>query len=176
MRLRRVLVLGGVRSGKSSFAERLAIECGSPVLYVATARASDAEMAERIARHRAQRPASWLTLEAPVGLAAAVREVLGSISGDEPTVLVEDLTLLLANLLDVSGADHAEEQATREVEELLQLLANVVLVSNEVGMGIVPPYPSGRQFRDALGRVNQRAAALCSEAYFLVAGVPLRLK
>ena len=177
MKRRQIFVLGGARSGKSSFAERLVAECGSPVLYVATATATDDEMAERIARHLAQRPASWLTLEAPIAPAAAVREVLGGISGDdEPTVLVEDLTLLLANLLDLSCADHAEAQATRELEELLQLPAHVVLVSNEVGMGIVPPYPSGRQFRDALGRVNQRAAALCSEAYFLVAGVPLRLK
>jgi adenosylcobinamide kinase/adenosylcobinamide-phosphate guanylyltransferase len=130
-------------------------------------------MAERIAHHRARRPAAWLTLEVTTGVAHAVREALASISGDaEPTVLVEDLTLLLSNL----PAGDAEARAMGEVETLCALPANVILVSNEVGMGIVPPYPSGRQFRDALGRVNQRAAALCDEAYFVVAGVPLRLK
>jgi len=171
--MRRIFVLGGARSGKSTFAERLADECGGAALYVATAAAGDDEMAERIAHHRARRPLSWLTLEVRVGLAAAINQALGNLRDGESTVLVEDLTLLLSNLMP--GGD-AEARAIAEVEALCVLPANLILVSNEVGMGIVPPYPSGRQFRDALGRLNQRAAALCDEAYFVVAGVPLRLK
>ena len=164
-------MVGGARSVKSAFAERLATECGEPVLYVATATAVDAEMAERIARHRAERTSTWHTIEVPVGVA----ERVAADRGDARTVLVEDLTLLLSNLM-AYAADRAEAQATEEVEALLALRAHVVLVSNEVGMGVVPEYPLGRQFRDALGRVNQSAAAGCDEAYLLVAGLPLRLK
>jgi adenosylcobinamide kinase/adenosylcobinamide-phosphate guanylyltransferase len=172
--LRRVLVLGGVRSGKSGYAERLAAEMGDEVVYVATATASDDEMRERILRHRAQRPATWRTVEASMGLAAATAAA-GREMGSRPTVLVEDLTLLLSNLLDVD-VPAAEGRAKAEIEALLDLQANVILVSNEVGMGIVPAYPSGRAFRDAMGRLNQQAAGLCKEVYFLIAGLPLRLK
>jgi len=164
-------VLGGARSGKSAFAERLAHECGEPVLYVATATAGDQEMAERIARHRAQRAVSWRTLEVPTGLA----EHVGREPGDAATVLVEDLTLLLANLMAEDEAS-AEANAIADVNALLRIRQHVVLVSNEVGMGIVPPYPLGRVFRDALGRLNQSAAAACEAVYLLVAGLPLQLK
>jgi adenosylcobinamide kinase/adenosylcobinamide-phosphate guanylyltransferase len=167
-----VFVLGGARSGKSAFAEARAADCGEPVLYVATATASDAEMAERIARHQAQRPPHWRTLEAPRQVTRQVTESLG----DARTLLVEDLTLLLSNLMLDSTADEAEHAAVRDVEGLLRVPANLVLVSNEVGMGLVPPYPLGRAFRDALGRLNQRAAALADEVYLVVAGLPLRLK
>jgi adenosylcobinamide kinase/adenosylcobinamide-phosphate guanylyltransferase len=160
-----VLVLGGARSGKSVFAERLAGECGQPVLYVATAEALDAEMAERISQHRARRDPGWRTLEAARDVGAAVATELA----DARTVLVEDLTLLLANTMD-------EDLARGEVDALLALDANVVLVSNEVGMGVVPEYPLGRHFRDALGRLNQHAAAGASEVFFIIAGLPLRLK
>jgi len=171
---RRVLVLGGARSGKSGYAERLAADCGEPVLYVATATASDAEMAERIAQHRAQRPAHWRTLEAPTDVA---RQTAAALDGAR-TVLVEDLGLLLSNRLLEDEADGhvAEAGAGAEVEALLRLPANVLLVSNEVGLGLVPPYPLGRVFRDALGRLNQHAAALADEVVLIVAGLPLRLK
>jgi adenosylcobinamide kinase/adenosylcobinamide-phosphate guanylyltransferase len=168
--LRRVLVLGGARSGKSAFAEQLATACGPPVLYVATSRASDAEMAERIAHHRARRPPTWLTLEAPLDLAAGV-----SVSGEVRTVLVEDLTLLLSNHMERDTAS-AEARTVAEVEALVRLEMNVLLVSNEVGMGLVPMDPLGRAFRDALGRVNQAAAAACAEVYFVAAGLPLQMK
>ena len=184
--VRRILVLGGARSGKSGFAERLAAECGADVLYVATATADDAEMADRIARHRAHRPPAWQTVEVRIGVAAALRDLLPR-GSDPPVVLVEDLTLLLANLMattdandpsaaGAAGVDEAEASAVHEVDALVSLPAHTILVSNEVGMGIVPPYPLGRAFRDALGRVNQHAAAVCAEAYLVVAGVPLRLK
>jgi adenosylcobinamide kinase/adenosylcobinamide-phosphate guanylyltransferase len=163
------LVLGGARSGKSAFAERLAAECGEPVLYIATAWRTDDEMAERIARHRAQRSPAWLTVETPRSLVDHVDRAVTT------TVVVEDLTLLLSNHMEVCP-DDAEAQALNEVESLLALELNVILVSNEVGMGLVPAYPLGRAFRDALGRVNQHAAQLCDEVYLTVAGLPLRLK
>jgi adenosylcobinamide kinase/adenosylcobinamide-phosphate guanylyltransferase len=147
----------------------LAAEFGEPVLYVATARALDAEMAERIERHRQRRPVAWRTLEAPsdIGRLAALQ------LGDAHTVLLEDLTLLLSNLFE---RGEAEANAARELDRLLELSAHVILVSNEVGMGLVPDYPLGRAFRDALGRLNQRAAAAVGEVYFVVAGMPLRLR
>jgi adenosylcobinamide kinase/adenosylcobinamide-phosphate guanylyltransferase len=169
-----VLVLGGARSGKSSFAERLAAESGKSVLYVAIATAGDEEMAERIALHRAQRPATWRTLEIPVDVARGVAAALGEESLDV-TVIVEDLTFLLSNLM-AEDETQAEAQATKEIKALVALPADVILVSNEVGMGLVPPYPLGRRFRDTLGRLNQSAGAACQEVYILFAGLPLQLK
>jgi adenosylcobinamide kinase/adenosylcobinamide-phosphate guanylyltransferase len=168
---RRVLVLGGARSGKSSFAERLATESGRAVVYVATATASDEEMAERIAMHRAQRPAAWRTLELPTGVAPGMAANLK----DGDAIILEDLTFLLSNLM-AEDESQAEARAIAEIQQLLTLAAEIILVSNEVGLGLVPPYPLGRQFRDALGRVNQFAAAACGEVYMLFAGLPLQLK
>jgi adenosylcobinamide kinase / adenosylcobinamide-phosphate guanylyltransferase len=147
------------------------VQCGEPVVYVATAAAVDAEMAERIAHHRARRPATWRTLEARIGLASAASAGYG----DAATLLVEDLTLLLSNHLEIDTRG-AEVQTLDEVNALLALDAHVILVANEVGMGVVPPYPLGRVFRDAMGRINQAAAAACGEVYLTVAGLPLRLK
>ncbi len=171
MPFRRVLVLGGARSGKSTFAERLATESGLAVVYVATATAGDAEMAERIALHRARRPAAWRTLELSTGVAAGI----GAQPIEATIVIVEDLTFLLSNLMaeDEIAAEHA---AMAEVAGMLTLGADIILVSNEVGMGLVPPYPLGRRFRDALGRLNQFAAGACGEVYVLFAGLPLQLK
>jgi adenosylcobinamide kinase / adenosylcobinamide-phosphate guanylyltransferase len=140
-------------------------------VYLATATAVDAEMHDRIARHRAQRPQTWRTVEMPMGIGRGVPAELQGAA----TVLVEDLTLLLSNLM-ADDAEQAEARAIAEVNALVGLPAHVILISNEVGMGIVPAFPLGRVFRDALGRVNQAAAAACSEAYLLVAGLPLRLK
>ena len=172
MAFRKIVVLGGARSGKSRFAEGLAVECGEPVLYVATATVTDVEMAERIARHRAERPAAWRTLEVSTDLA---ERLASSDYRGVLTVVVEDLTLLLSNLM-LSGPDGAEARAIAQAEAVLALEAHVILVSNEVGMGLVPASPLGRRFRDALGRVNQATAAACGEVYLLVAGLPLRLK
>jgi adenosylcobinamide kinase/adenosylcobinamide-phosphate guanylyltransferase len=161
--------LGGARSGKSAYAEQLALECGEPVLYVATATASDSEMAERIRQHQARRPPAWRTLERSVDLAQ------GLVVGDAQTVLVEDLALLLSNYL-LQAESSAEERTCGDLKFLFDLPANVILVSNEVGMGLVPHYALGRAFRDSLGRLNQLAAARATEVYWLMAGLPLRLK
>ncbi len=160
-------VIGGARSGKSRHAEGLARATGLPLVYIATAEAFDAEMAARIADHRTDRGAGWTTIEAPHDLAGALAAVPGGAA-----VLVDCLTLWLSNLM---LADRMEEVAT-----LLPALAvrrgPVVLVSNEVGLGIVPDTPLGRAFRDAQGRLNQAVAAVADRVVFMAAGLPLVLK
>lgn len=173
---RRVLVLGGARSGKSAFAQAYAAGLGAPVIYLATAQAGDAEMAARIARHRGARPADWETVEEPLWPSRSL-----DAKPTSATVLLEDLTLLLSNHVlngdeESSGAEQAEAAVVEEVARLACRSGHLVLVSNEVGLGIVPEHPLGRVFRDAQGRVNQAVAALMDEAYLLVAGIPLALK
>jgi adenosylcobinamide kinase/adenosylcobinamide-phosphate guanylyltransferase len=149
------------------------------VLFVATATASDEEMARRIAAHRAGRPATWRTLEAPHGVGAAI-----AASGDRATTIVVDcLTLLVSNLLmrhEAAGEAAVAREVAAEIDALLRAaeasVATWIVVSNEVGMGLVPPYPLGRWYRDLLGRVNARVAARADKAYLLVAGLPLDLK
>src|SRR5581483_4201984 len=171
------LVLGGARSGKSSYAERRAAESGLPVVYVATATAGDGEMAARIAAHRARRPAAWRTVEAPRDLAATIAEHA------KPGVLllVECLSLWVSNelLRREAGAD-VEAELVGAIQRALAAAraagAHLLLVSNEVGMGVVPPYPLGRRYRDALGRVNQAAAAGADDVYLMVAGIPVDVR
>jgi adenosylcobinamide kinase / adenosylcobinamide-phosphate guanylyltransferase len=179
-----IVVLGGARSGKSSYAERLARELGGEdVLYVATAEARDEEMRARIAKHRAARPAGWRTLEAPLKAAERIEEVEREAAGSR-VVLLDCLTLLASNALLAAGddapPDRAEAAVRAEVDALLaaarRSAAAWILVSNEVGLGIVPAYPLGRVYRDALGRANQRCAAEASRVYFMVAGLPMPLK
>ncbi len=150
------------------------------MVYVATAEPLDEEMAERIRIHRKRRPATWRTIEERLEVSSAAHNALPA-----DAVILEDLTLLLSNAMapvrdeatmDARGWARAEATVTREVDALLDLPAHVVIVSNEVGMGIVPERPLARAFRDALGRIHQRAAAACSEVYLLVAGIPLRVK
>ena len=171
---RLLLVTGGARSGKSHYAQRRAAESGQPVLFVATGVATDEEMAARIDRHRAERPADWRTLEARFDLATAI----GTPRPEERCVLVEDLGTLVTNLLVERSAD--EEIVRAEVENLLRLgrehELDLILVSNEVGLGVVPPSLLGRRFRDLLGTANQHVAAAADEVMLLVAGLPLRLK
>ncbi len=174
-----ILILGGARSGKSAYAERLAHERGGTVLFVATATAGDGEMAQRIAAHRADRPAAWPTLEAPTGVAAAV--AAADFSAD--TILFDCVTLLVSNLLlehEAAGEAAIGQAIEAEIAALLAQIDAVgvtwIVVSNEVGMGLVPPYPLGRAYRDLLGRVNARLAARADRAYLLVAGLPLDLK
>lgn len=174
-----ILVLGGARAGKSAFAEQLALERAGDVLYVATAVAGDEEMARRIAAHRATRPVAWRTIEAPHDVAARVAaEALPS-----TTVLVDCLTLLVSNLLlahEAEGESAVSDRINGEVDALLRQYeageATWIAVSNEVGLGLVPPTPLGRRYRDLLGRVNQRLAARADRVYLLVAGLPVELK
>jgi adenosylcobinamide kinase/adenosylcobinamide-phosphate guanylyltransferase len=163
------LVLGGARSGKSRHAESLVAALPPPWIYVATAEAGDAEMAERIAAHRARRGANWRTVEAPHDLAAA----LTAAESNAP-VLVDCLTLWLSNRM-LAGADIDAETAQLETA-LAGRHAPVVLVSNEVGFGIVPDNALARRFRDLQGRLNQRMAARAGRVVLMVAGLPLMVK
>lgn len=189
---RLVLILGGARSGKSAFAERLALKSGRSVAFIATATAGDEEMRERIARHRAARPVSWHTIEEPLDLAGAVLQA-GKLAG---VLLLDCITLWLNNLYAQSVRQHAheseeeqyraiallDETALQEIEKLLaaaQSLApgkTLLIVTNEVGLGIVPHYPLGRLYRDTLGHVNQRLAQAADRVYLMVAGLGVDLK
>ncbi len=164
------LVLGGARSGKSRYAERLVEVCGDGPVYIATATAGDAEMAARIACHRARRGRHWQTVEVPLELAAALA---ASVAPDHG-VLVECLTLWLANLIE-AGRDVADEIA-RLLAALSALDGPVVFVANEVGLGIVPDNALARAFRDHAGRLNQDIAAAADRVVFVAAGLPLVLK
>jgi adenosylcobinamide kinase/adenosylcobinamide-phosphate guanylyltransferase len=163
-------VLGGARSGKSRYAERLVESAASGGTYCATAEPGDAEMAERIAAHRARRSLFWHTVEAPL----AVAPVIAGQPRSERPLLIDCLTLWLSNLL-LAGKPVGEETAA--LCAALRLAAGpVVLVTNEVGMGLVPGTPLGRQFRDAAGRLNQEVAVLADRVVFVAAGLPLVLK
>lgn len=175
-----ILILGGARSGKSSYAEKLAAELGPRVLYVATAEASDEEMARRIEAHRQSRPDSWQTLEAPVRVGAALSE---RHHHNSEVILLDCLTLLVSNtILALENEPPAvvETAVRQEIEAILAAKANlavpVIIVSNEVGLGLVPPYPLGRIYRDVLGWANQRLAAAADRVLLMVAGLPLVLK
>jgi len=164
------LVLGGARSGKSRYAEALVTGAAGAGTYIATAEAGDDEMASRIAHHRARRTDFWRTVEAPLGLAPAI------IQHADPArpILVDCLTLWVSNLL---GAGRIVEH---ESEALLAAMRDahgpIVLVANEVGLGLVPETPLGRQFRDDAGRLNHAVAALAGRVVFVAAGLPLVLK
>lgn len=162
------LVLGGARSGKSAYAQRQAQASGLAVAYFATAQAGDDEMRARIARHRADRPAAWRTVEEPLALADALAREASA----DACLLVDCLTLWLTNVM------LAEREA--EIDRLLEvapaLPGRLIFVSNEVGWGIVPENALARRFRDAQGRLNQRLAALADEVTLVAAGLPLKLK
>jgi adenosylcobinamide kinase/adenosylcobinamide-phosphate guanylyltransferase len=167
--VRTVLVLGGARSGKSRHAQALAEAGDGRRVFIATAQAWDDEMRDRIARHRADRDGSWTTVEAPAALPEAIRA-----HGDQDAVLLVDcLTLWLSNLL-LADAD-LDAAGDALVEAVHATAARVVLVSNEVGFGIVPDNALARRFRDAAGRLNQRMAAICDATDLVVAGIPLRI-
>jgi adenosylcobinamide kinase / adenosylcobinamide-phosphate guanylyltransferase len=164
-----VLLLGGARSGKSSLAVRLAADSGAPVVFVATGEARDAEMGERIARHREERPAGWKTVEEPLALARALEA-----APPEWAVVVDCLSLWVANLLERGDKD-IEQQAVAAAAFAAGRGARTIAVSNEVGLGVVPATPLGRAYRDVLGRVNTIWADAAEEAYFVIAGKALRL-
>jgi adenosylcobinamide kinase / adenosylcobinamide-phosphate guanylyltransferase len=186
---RLIVILGGARSGKSAFAERLAASSDRSVAFIATAIAGDDEMRERIARHRASRPKGWHTLEEPLDLAGAVRIA----SNLAEVLLLDCITLWLANwLFQQYGTNDEEEFASsalfdegalkKEVEALLEAVNSLapnktlIVVTNEVGLGIVPAYPLGRVYRDALGYVNQCLARAANRVYLMVAGIAVDIK
>ncbi|HZY48799.1 MAG TPA: bifunctional adenosylcobinamide kinase/adenosylcobinamide-phosphate guanylyltransferase [Devosia sp.] len=166
-----ILVLGGARSGKTGFAERLAMRAGESPLYLATAQALDAEMAERVRMHQQQRHKRFATLEEPIALSTALRAAAKT----HDVILVDCLTLWITNLLG------ANDNVAAAVDELVATLpqiedCKVILVSNEVGLGIVPDNAMARMFRDLAGAAHQRLAEICSEVHFVVAGLPMTLK
>ena len=165
------LILGGARSGKSAFAQRRALASGLNVIYFATAQAGDAEMAERIARHRAERPKDWGLIEEPLALAKA----LNNCAAPDRCLLVDCLTLWLGNLL-AAGDDRLDAETSALLDAIPGLPGQILLVSNEVGQGIVPANPLARRFRDEAGRLHQAVAGRCDRATFVVAGLPLTLK
>jgi adenosylcobinamide kinase/adenosylcobinamide-phosphate guanylyltransferase len=175
-------ILGGGRSGKSTYAMQLARQHPGPVTYIATAQALDPEMGARIAKHRQERPSSWQTLE----ISRQVGAYLQSHLPEGGLFLLDCLTMLVSNLiLEVSGSEDQPDEAratqavNAEAEALLAVIrsspADWIVVSNEVGMGLVPPYPLGRLYRDLLGWVNQRFAAQADEFYFMLAGIPMQV-
>lgn len=179
----RTLVFGGARSGKSAYAEKLAGDSGKEVVYIATAQAGDGEMAVRIEHHRRQRPPGWTTVEEPLALAA----VLAQWAAPQRVVLVDCLTLWLSNLMFDGTTEYPDvgaialpprfhEQRAALLSALETAAGDVVLVSNEVGMGIVPYGAVSRAFTDEAGRLNQAVAAVCDRAVFVAAGLPLVLK
>ena len=167
------LILGGARSGKSRLAQKLAGR-HSRVVFVATARSVDDEMRSKIERHKAERPSEWITVEEPLSIDTVVREKGAHFA----MVLVDCLTLYAGNLL--SSRENDQESVRNHVQSLCKALreaaSSVVLVSNEVGSGVVPEYPSGRAFRDLLGDINQRVAAIADNVVLMVAGLPMVLK
>jgi len=174
-----ILILGGARSGKSAYAETLAGQLGQSVLYIATAEAKDQEMAERIMVHRQARPPTWDTLEAPQHVAIA----LAALDPRPDAILLDCLTLLVSNMMlaqEGEPPDHIETAVLAEIEAILAVqvekAAPLIVVSNEVGLGVVPPSRLGRLYRDLLGRANQQLAARADQVIFMVAGLPLTVK
>lgn len=168
------LVLGGARAGKSAFAQALAEQLGREVVFLATAEAKDEEMARRIAEHCRRRPAHWRTIEEPLHPAP----VLPGLSAD--VVVLDCLTVLVANLLLEAPEGEAQAAVEEEVAGLLHAFAvsqaTAIVVSNEVGLGVVPPSPLGRAYRDLLGWANQQFARAADRVYWMLAGLPMELK
>lgn len=174
------LILGGARSGKSSYAQRLAEETGKSVTFLATAQALDDEMSARIQKHRAERPDDWETLEIPLGIASHLEQIQSDV------VILDCVTLLVTNLLMQCVKDDLVDEVPfmqavqTEIDELLSALRTKdqhwLVISNEVGLGLVPPYQMGRVYRDGLGWANQRLAREAEKVLFMVAGIPMVVK
>ena len=180
-----ILILGGARSGKSHFAQDLASQMGEKVLFVATAPAMDEEMRQRINNHQKNRPKSWHTLESLTGIGRKIEEH----DRDVQVVLIDCMTLLINNCFEKCNCGHDAEEldeglinrvVKREVEELLECVdkldVSFIIVSNEVGTGLVPISRLGRTYRDLLGNTNQELARHADQVYLMTAGIPLQIK
>jgi len=172
-----ILLLGGARSGKSHYAQQLAMELGNKVLFVATGEALDEEMQARIAEHKKDRPQNWRTLELPTGIGRGIEKGIG----DAEVVVIDCLTLLVSNLLhNKPEYPEAEKRVTSEINAIISTMdrldASFVIVSNEVGMGLVPETKLGRVYRDLLGKANQLVANHATEVYLMVACLPVQVK
>jgi len=180
MEKRLILILGGARSGKSKFAQRLAEQTSQSVLYVATAQASDTEMEVRIATHQKDRPEYWATLEAFSGVGNNISAHTNAVD----VVILDCLTLLTNNVIfalpEPIENDLADQLLKNEIDDLMQCYRSMdsmwIIISNEVGSGLVPAYPLGRVYRDVLGKANQRLADEADTVIFMVAGLPMVLK
>jgi len=172
-----ILLLGGARSGKSYYAQQLAGELGNKVLFVATGEGLDEEMQARIAEHRKARPGNWQTLEIPTGIGKSIEKQIG----DADVVIIDCITLLISNLLhNKPDYPEAEKRIKAELNELIDVMdrldASFVIVSNEVGMGLVPDNKLGRIYRDLLGKANQLLANHATEVYLMLACLPIQVK
>ncbi|HAV10696.1 MAG TPA: bifunctional adenosylcobinamide kinase/adenosylcobinamide-phosphate guanylyltransferase [Dehalococcoidia bacterium] len=177
MAKRCILILGGARSGKSRYAQELAEQSGDGVMFVATAEPLDDEMKSRIENHKRVRPATWQTLEAPENVGVRLNESLSN----QGTVIIDCITLLASNILGrCKNSIDAENAVVQEVNALIDSMkksnATFIIVSNEIGLGIVPENDLARQYRDVLGRVNQILAKFATDVYFMIAGIPVQIK
>lgn len=182
--MKNILITGGARSGKSHFAQELALRSGKSVLFVATATAGDEEMRQRIEEHKRARPAGWRTLEITTHIGSQIKKGIG----EAGVVIVDCITLLVNNIFsqysDETGeqidAASVEKRVTEEIDELIECIdqvdASFIIVTNEVGMGLVPANRLGRLYRDLLGKANQLLAQHADEVYLMAAGLPLQIK
>jgi adenosylcobinamide kinase/adenosylcobinamide-phosphate guanylyltransferase len=178
--LKSILITGGARSGKSTYAQELARQSGAPVLFVATAEAGDEDMAQRIRVHQKSRPAAWTTLEVTSGLG---QKITGNM-GRAGVVIIDCITMLVNNIFqrydEASDAEQIEKEVLAEIEGLIKCMesseARFIIVTNEVGLGIVPADRISRIYRDTLGKANQRLAGYADAVYLLVAGIPVAVK
>ena len=175
-----IFITGGARSGKSSFAEKIAAKISKEVAYIATGQPLDDEMKIRIKKHKDRRPTNWETYEKPI----EVRELVSRLGLEKEVILIDCLTLLVSNLLlrkeDKVGDSKREEEILLEIKKLAEISykvsAQVIIVSNEVGMGLVPETSLGRFYRDILGRANSIIADKADEVFMMVSGIPLKIK
>ena len=183
-KLRKILIIGGARSGKSNYAQQLALKCPQPVLFVATAEPGDEEMRQRIEKHKKERPSTWQTLEVTIHIGDRIRGEIGTVQ----TVIVDCISLLVNNIfnkhLDSSGElsnpSLVEEDVTAEIGALVNCInqaeARFLIVTNEVGLGLVPASSMSRLYRDLLGKANQTLVQHSDEVYMMVAGLPVKIK
>ena len=178
--MKSILITGGARSGKSTLAQELGKKAARQVLFVATAEAGDPEMTRRISAHKKSRPSGWKTLEVQTHIGNRIIKELGGAR----TVIIDDITLLVMNVFtacgEASDAEVLEKAVTSEIEELIACIdkcrVDFVIVTNEVGLGIIPADIVSRQYRDLLGKANRMLAARVDEVYFMVAGIPMVVK